>query len=593
MEVINVIALPMLPLDERLVVSVNARTVLENALRKQLQDNPPTCIVGSMSQVNQKITEVELGSSLVISTSAIEDYELEKKSLREKTHGSPGDRVKKLKEEPPISCQGSELRNPRLIPSKRKTADKNLLAELHEHPPFDEMKPNKLPNGVDFCDMVGNVIRSEKNPLSGKSYCSDRELEKFLCSPNLTAIWLDSFWWLFHERYQPDKEVQKRLFDRIARNYASLLSKMCRSHYEEALLKRLSSLLSKAMYTSFCCCFPQSWFNTHEFKSVICNTMDLWISGTCPCPQSYDNWDYSELDPERFRREELMLQSSRLIKAREFTLFSCKKSSIQKIEKKKKKKKKFRNHVVLLKTSCSHIINEKDPSSKKTTEEKWRCRTVRDHTIPTLFSRKATQQVKRISHVRACINMYVKKLQLPGLDLLVSRREKTEVVPESAMTYADIIQLVTKNMEIRRKKLRQLDQMHENEWNCFNNYLMELEENFERELAIINKKEQEKRKAKHMVVSSLTLFDDLFGKKPKGSMHRETAFLSRKEKREIEEKQKDFHSPFSFRSSVDNYSLGLKSPYRIKSSSSDHGTGTSKSKGKQNMLFRLSPSSME
>ena len=51
---------------------------------------------------------------------------------------------------------------------------------------------------------------------------------------------------------------------------------------------------------------------------------------------------------------------------------------------------------------------------------------------------------------------------------------------DSTMTYADIIQLVTKNMEIRRKKLRQLDRMHENEWNCFNNYLMELQENFER-----------------------------------------------------------------------------------------------------------------
>lgn len=36
---------------------------------------------------------------------------------------------------------------------------------------------------------------------------------------------------------QPDKEIQKKLFDRIARNYASLLFKMCRSHYEEALLK--------------------------------------------------------------------------------------------------------------------------------------------------------------------------------------------------------------------------------------------------------------------------------------------------------------------------------------------------------------------
>lgn len=48
------------------------------------------------------------------------------------------------------------------------------------------------------------------------------------------------------------------------------------------------------------------------------------------------------------------------------------------------------------------------------------------------------------------------------------------------MTYADIIQLVTKNMEIRKKKLQQLDRMHENEWNCFNNYLTELKENFKR-----------------------------------------------------------------------------------------------------------------
>uniref|UniRef100_A0A8C8W3X9 Family with sequence similarity 227, member A n=1 Tax=Peromyscus maniculatus bairdii TaxID=230844 RepID=A0A8C8W3X9_PERMB len=268
MDVINITALPMIPLDERLVVSANSRKVLENALRKQLQDNPPTCIVGSMSHVNQRITEIDLDSSLLTSTSAIEEYELEKKSLKEKTHGSPGDKVKQPKEELPITCKGSELRNAKLILSKRKTADKNLLAELHQHPQFNETRPNKLPNGVDFCDMVGNVIRSEKNPLSGKSYCSDRELEKFLSSPSFSAIWLDSFWWIFHERYQPNKEIQHKLFDRIARNYAILLFKMVRTHYEEALIK------------------------------------------------SYDSWDYSELDPERFRREELMLQSSRLIRGK-------------------------------------------------------------------------------------------------------------------------------------------------------------------------------------------------------------------------------------------------------------------------------------
>ncbi|CAK7296404.1 Protein FAM227A [Vulpes lagopus] len=136
--------------------------------------------------------------------------------------------------------------------------------------------------------MVGNVVRAERNRLSGKSFCSDKELEKFLSSPSPRAMWLDSFWWIFHERYQ-----------------------------------RLPSLLSKAVYTSFCCCFPQSWFNTHEFKSDICNTMSLWISGIYPCLQSYNSWDYSELDPERFRREKIILQR-KLLKKREFSLFTSK-----------------------------------------------------------------------------------------------------------------------------------------------------------------------------------------------------------------------------------------------------------------------------
>lgn len=69
MDVINVIALPMVPLDEHQVVSVNARKTLENSLKKQLQDHPPTCIIGSMSQVNQKITEIDLGPSLWASIS--------------------------------------------------------------------------------------------------------------------------------------------------------------------------------------------------------------------------------------------------------------------------------------------------------------------------------------------------------------------------------------------------------------------------------------------------------------------------------------------------------------------------------------------
>lgn len=29
------------------------------------------------------------------------------------------------------------------------------------------------------------------------------------------------------------------------------------------------------------------------------------VLGIHPCPQSYNSWDYSKLDPERFRREKL------------------------------------------------------------------------------------------------------------------------------------------------------------------------------------------------------------------------------------------------------------------------------------------------
>lgn len=50
----------------------------------------------------------------------------------------------------------------------QKIAHKNLLAELYQYTSFNSAIPNRLPNGVNFCDMVGNVVRSERHPLSGK-----------------------------------------------------------------------------------------------------------------------------------------------------------------------------------------------------------------------------------------------------------------------------------------------------------------------------------------------------------------------------------------------------------------------------------------
>nr|XP_040133881.1 protein FAM227A isoform X2 [Ictidomys tridecemlineatus] len=493
MEVINVIALPMIPVDEKLVVSLSARSARERAGRKDIQEHRPSCLIGSMLQVHQKIGNMDLEHS-------------------------------------PMT-------------DSLKIAEKNLLAELYQPPKFNDSGPNNLPNGVDFCDMVGNVIRAEKNTLSGK----------------------------------PNKEVQNRLLDRIAWHYASLLFHQPRSHFVEALLKRLPSLLSKALYTSFCCCFPQSWFNTHEFKSDICDTINLWMTGTYPRPQSYKSWDYSELDPERFRREELILQRKRLAKGRYFSFFTPKKTF--------QGRRSYRPQ-----SSIIPSANNRVSMARLNSGETLRAQSATREHRPTLVLRKATPLVKRISEARESANLLTKKshpacrkpepsanlfnvygksplivyfihryLTLPqaGQDVFVVRRENTTVIPESTPTYADVINLTLKNMKTRKEKLSKLIAFHVKEWNSFDSYLNELQDNFLREVANIDKKEADKKKASAFLPPAP-------GCRPEeprrrlGSVFKEDEFLLRRER---EEKLKFNHSPLLFPSPEDPYPLEVGHPY--------------------------------
>ncbi|XP_062057863.1 protein FAM227A [Lepus europaeus] len=621
---INVTTLPMIPVDENLAISLATRNAIKEAVRKDLENNPPSCLVGSMQQVNRRIAEVALlpslptsrlvtpgelltlyepqfpgSSSVSISqgrhrSEAIEKFESEKKAVREKRHSSPGDRGKlpshglggKRQRKVEDFCKDLDLKNARSFLTKRKTADKNLLAELYQYPAFDSAKPNELPNGVGFCDMVGNVVRAEKNPITGKSFCSDKELKKFLSSPLPRAMWLDSFWWLFHERYQPNKEIQDKLFDRTARCYAFLLVQQPRSHYEEALLKRLPSLLSRALYTSFCCCFPQSWFNTHEFKSYVCNTMSLWIAGTYPCPQGYAGWNYSELDPERFRREELMLQRRRLMRGRAYSFFTSKRLFSRKpTQSAKPQYPQGRQGSTYTGPPCSvRGLTESyeqleagdgfsdSPQIASRPRERLRGfplrvplpRTTRDVSDSGM---KASPQVKRVTEAReyenalskqshpACrsppltwnlFNTYGKSplvvhflqnyctLPQHGMDVLVVRRERTTLLPGSTLTYAELINLTLSSMQKRKDNMRQLNRLYRSEWNYFDSYLKELQENFLRDVKNINKRAAEKKKASHRFLPPSSFTEEQPEKKPGGNHHAETEFLLRKEKKEQE-----------------------------------------------------------
>ncbi|XP_054438488.1 protein FAM227A [Pteronotus mesoamericanus] len=583
MDVINATALSMVPVAEPLAVSLTAQNATQNAVRKNLEDNPPSCLIGSVCQVNRKMAETGLSAHLLDSSLAIERFELQKKALREKSHSSPGDRDKSQRKSQD-TFSGSEPRNVKSFTVKRKTADKNLLAELYQHTQFNACKPSALPNGVALCDMVDNVVQSERSPLHGKSFCSERELEKFLSSPSLQAMWLDSFWWIFHERYQPNKEIQNKLFDRISQNYAFLLFYEPRSHYEEAILKRLPSLLSKALYTSFCCCFPQSWFNTHEFKSGICNTVTLWISGVYPCLQSYDSWDYSKLDPERFWREELMLHRKRPIKGREISFLPSKTYSSQSLPRARSPPP--------LESASVNSNRERAFLSKKNSEDTSQIKnTIQEHSGQTLVLRKVTQQVKRISEARLYENMLPKKshpackspeltanlfnvygksplivyfllnhvtLRQGGKDVLIVRRERTKTIPESSLTYAEVISMTLCNMKKRRNILRQLNRLHLSEWAYFDERLKQLQDNFLREVKNVDQREADKKKANHMFIRRSVLNEESFEKKSRGSLQREAAFLLRKEKEE-KERQKVNYPPLPLSRPDELFSLELSS----------------------------------
>ncbi|XP_071075166.1 protein FAM227A [Dasypus novemcinctus] len=542
MNFINATALPMIPVDENPAISYVVRDAAKKALRKELDNNPPTCLIGSLDLVHQRMAELDLSSEMVADSLAIEKFELEKKALREKNRSS-ADNLLKRERKLQYSCKGSV--NAKSLIIKRKTADKNLLAELYQHPEFNSSRPNELPNGVDFCDMVGNVVRAVRSPDTGKSFCLDGELEKFLSSPSPRTIWLDTFWWIFHERYQPNKEVQNKLFDRISRHYASLLYHDSRSCYEEALLKRFPSLLSQALYTSFCSCFPQSWFNLPEFKSDLCNTVSLWMSGIYPCPQSYENWNYSELDPERSRREELMSQRRRLIRGRHFSLFSKKCSWTKETQRKKFCPQSFLN-----------AVNGSGSSARQNSREN-SCKTTKE-SRHSLTLRKATKLTKRISEAReykallpkqscpACkspeltsnlFNIYGKSplivhflhnysiLRHHGQDVLMVRREKTASTPESTLTYAEIIRQTLRNMKEQKDKLSQLNQLHLNEWNYFDEYLKELKTNFLREVQIIDRRAADKKKINHFFLPPSSFNEDQPIKRSRGNHQKEAAFL--------------------------------------------------------------------
>ncbi|XP_049628430.1 protein FAM227A [Suncus etruscus] len=512
---INRSALPLVKVDDQLMLLLRGWPTLCAA-----------CIVGSLSELSQGLLEHGLPSNMLDSSLAIETLELEKAL----------DMKSSMTRQELCSLKKACSKSVKTL-TKRKIADKNLLAELFQPPEFDESQPSELPNGVVFRDMIQNLILAERSPLTGKTFCDEKELEKFFFSPLVKAIWLDCFWWVFHERYKPDKEIQNKLFDRIALHYASLLFYGPRSFYEQAILKRLPALLSQALYTSFCCCFSQSWLNTHEFKSSICDTMGLWFSGLYPSPQSYNSWNYSKLDPERFRREELMNPVRHPVKDKVpgqdmrsfFSLGrpnSPKSNRLSKVNVQRVKNiSEARSQVQGLKQGISfdllplpEVAGCMNVSTLVTQYRLWS-----DNSLLPSFPLQSHTASKSPTMKKNLFNLCGKSplilhflqnytfMAQNGTDVLLTRLERSRMLPyplqqkasereRTSLTYRDIIRLALSNMLKRRELISHLYQLHQQQWQHCDKHLRDLWDNFQREVKALDHKEAEMKKASHKFI---------------------------------------------------------------------------------------------
>ncbi|XP_008177528.1 protein FAM227A isoform X2 [Chrysemys picta bellii] len=258
-------------------------------MQQSLNEKPSLCPIGSMQKVNQKIAHLRLelekfhtGDLVIEDLESLKRYSGQKSFRREKKHFKTSrDRDRDRKEichfaqKYEHSMRVSDfdpLSQTKLTYKKpQNTSEKNKLVELYQYPGYNEHEPTPLPNGTELAEVIEKVVCAQRKSASGKTPFPSKMLQKFLTAPISHAILLDSFWWFFLHLYQV-----------------------------------FPSLLSQTLYTCFCSSFPRSWFNTHEFKSQLCNVLSEWMAGTLPVPGSYSNWDYSHLEPERFRREDLL-----------------------------------------------------------------------------------------------------------------------------------------------------------------------------------------------------------------------------------------------------------------------------------------------
>ncbi|XP_026548577.1 protein FAM227A [Notechis scutatus] len=469
------------PLSGFLILPSSTQEERSKTLSCNLDDLPRLYVIGNIQNVNKKISQLELGLRRYDSSGVVIEDMMQRKYAGLKGPRR-GRRISKQKEKDQAVTQrygrlGSDaatLRNQKKIAQKKMSTEKNKLVELYHYPGYHEEEPTPLPNGIELNEILEKVIRAQSKTAVGKTKWAVKMLHRFFDVPCTRAVLLDSFWWQFLHLYHPNREIQGHLFQRIAENYALIL--LGRASNQECILTFFPSLLCQAVYICFCSCFPRSWFNTSEFKAQLCDVFFEWLGGTLREPRSFYKWDYSQLEPERSRREDLMSRKKKLGTGTGISFESYKqysaigKTHLQKIpsrktfnlsikkgkksvSEKKGQKQLSKKVIVLESEEIKHTTSSSDQLKEDNEKAAWS----RHQNLPKKKLKIA--MLPRESHP-ACngpdftwhrfnINGHSPLIQhyfqkhgtesKSGCDIFLSRREIYKPMPDSVKTYAEVI----------------------------------------------------------------------------------------------------------------------------------------------------------
>ncbi|CAG5124640.1 unnamed protein product [Candidula unifasciata] len=327
---INRIGSPMDLLDEGLSEPPDKIKSRKQFLRDKQRTKSPF-LIGSIEEVNMRISQLDQKlqnyAQLVCESRAsqVDDVQSTFSSSKERDLFDKREKDKKevcqfagvytLKSTflPNLSSRVKNISKISIAPKENKMAviskeeaGKPKFVELHLYPGFDPQELTPLPAGFEPDDILRKVVQASVHPQQALG--SKQKIEQLLVSRLSQAILLDIFWYLFLQKFQPDTPTQQKLFNRVAHNYVHLLMSSSDIATKDIFFKAYPKLMSQAVYSSFCHCFPDSYrqFGEH-FRDDLVNLVYAWMAGIRPSPRIWLSWNMSSLEPAGVKQREDMM----------------------------------------------------------------------------------------------------------------------------------------------------------------------------------------------------------------------------------------------------------------------------------------------